>query len=301
MDPADARCLIQFDSKLYGMEIECLESNHYRSYSPAVHVHPSYHLILISKGGNLAEIDGREPVELKLNSLLFINPLVPHRFEIKKGGEVEHTCLIWRFRDERGAYALFPLQLLRGRETGGAAPEPYMLKDVTPFEASLFVRKHRQARETRAGGDEGFSFSMQAFELFFLGLDLITQGQAAKPQDPHRQLVAKVKAVVESEMVQKELDIPGIASRVGMHPNYVNAVFKRQEGITMNHYIRNRRIELAKSIMQTDPGRPVSDVAALCGFSQHSYFTRTFHKLCGVSPAEFRASAGSPSLPVEEG
>lgn len=300
MDAFEAQCLIQLNGKRYSMEIECLESNYYRSYDPNPHLHPSYHLILISKGGNNAEIGGAPPIEIALNSLLFINPLIPHRFEVPQGGEVEHTSLIWRFRDEDGAYALFPLQRLRG--IPDAKAEPYKLRQLSPAEVAVFIRKHREAKESRFKDlDAKFHFSTLCFELFFLGLDLISQGDGeALPQNPRRQIAAKVKAIVEREMVHASLDIPSIAAQIGMHPNYVNSVFAQVEGETINHYIRDRRIELAKSIMLSDPQRPLADVARLCGFSQHSYFTRTFRKLCGINPSEFRQFGDGLSFPGEE-
>ena len=288
MDSFDAQCLIQLNGSRYGMEVDCLESNLYLTYNPDVHVHPAYHLIFISKGGNLAEIGSNPPVELKLNSLLFINPLVPHRFEIKPGGEVEHTSLIWRFRDEDGAYALFPLQRLRGIPDSAAAP--YLLTQISLFDASLFIRKHRQAVEARFNSLDSFRFSMLSFELFFLGLDLIMPGQDPAAQDSTKRLVSRIKALIERDMVLPSLDIPHIAEHVKKHPNYINTLFKRQEGVTINSYIRSRRVELAKSIMQSYPTRPIADVARLCGFAQHSYFTRTFQKLCSCAPAEYRDS-----------
>ncbi len=290
MESPAAQCLIQLNGQNYSLEVECLEVRHYRHYPPAEHVHPAYHFILISQGGNLAQIAAQPAIELKLHSLLFINPLVPHRFTVVAGGEVEHTSLIWRFRDTHGAYALFPLQRLRGLPD--AESEPYRLRQISAFDAALFRRKHQQALAARSAMADGFGFSMLAFELFFLGLELVLPKAASGPQDPHKQLVARLKTLIEQDVVRPELDIPRLAAQVQMHPNYINTVFKRHEGVTLNHYIRDRRIELAKSIIRSDSRRPLAAVARMCGFSQHGYFTRTFRKLCNCTPAEYRATAG---------
>jgi len=280
----DARCLIQMDGRDYRMEIECLKKEAYRKYSPHVHSHPSYHLILVSKGENLVEISGEEAFSAKEGALLFINPLVPHRFSIPSGGMVEHTSLIWRFRADDGSYALSPLQSLSGR---ASKPSPFICKELSKSEASLFASAHRQALEAVAGAGS-FPLSMLAFELFFIGFRTLMGDAAPIPASPKERMAERAKAIVEREMVSPLLDIPSIASELGLHPNYLSAAFKAQEGVTLNSYVRDRRIELAKSIMKADPERPLAEVAALCGFSRHSYFARTFRKLCGATPKSFR-------------
>ncbi len=288
----DARCMIQLDGRSHGMEIEHLKRESYRRYSTAVHMHPSYHLILIGEGCNEARIADRAPFEMKSSSLLFINPLVPHSFHVKPGGMVEHISLIWRFRGEDGSYALFPLQELNGGAGDGKAA-PFIYKELSQADAKLFESRHRQALEAMSRRGQ-FPFSMLAFELFFFGFKLLMQDEPCGVESPGRRLAAQVKAIVEREMVDPGLDIPRIAAELGMHPNYVNSAFKAQEGATINHYVRDRRLELAKSIMRVNPGRPLAEVASLCGFSRHNYFTRTFRKACGVSPAQYRDSGRKP-------
>jgi len=280
-------CLIQANGCNYHLELECLRREFYRKYDSSSHVHPSYHLILISKGHNCAAIADTPTLELPTNALLFINPLVPHSFTVDPHVGVEHTSMIWRFRDAAGRYAVFPLQQLCG--TDPASAPPYIIRQLSDFDAALFSRKHSQALKAVHENSDYFTVSMLLFELWFLGFNLIIPSETLNRNNSKVRLVERVKNIIEWEMIDPALDIIGIAAKINMHPNYINSVFRSVEGITINHYLRDKRIELAKTIL-VNSDRSIGEVADMCGFSQHSYFTRTFHKICGISPGEYRSS-----------
>jgi AraC-like DNA-binding protein len=57
------------------------------------------------------------------------------------------------------------------------------------------------------------------------------------------------------------------------------------------------RVRIAKAIeMMADPDVRITDVAFRCGFSDGNYFSRTFRKIMGESPREFRKRHGPHSV-----
>ena len=72
-------------------------------------------------------------------------------------------------------------------------------------------------------------------------------------------------------------------------------------GCGLAEYIRKRRIDYAKTLLETT-GMSVNDIAYATGFSDYTHFSRVFKKQCGISAREYKkqwrekASAG---LPVE--
>jgi AraC-like DNA-binding protein len=289
MSSMKSNCLIQVAGINYYLEIECLKRESYTSYNPKVHVHPSYHLILISKGWNRTTIGDSPVFDLKPNTLLFINPLVPHRFFVDPKPGVEHTSMIWRFRDEKGNYAVFPLQQLNGAHPEAASP--YLLRKLCDFDAALFLHKHHQAIKAIQGSENFFSVSMLLFELWFFGFNLLMDGEKMESPYSRPLLGARIKSIIEWQMIDCKLNVKRIAAQMKMHPNYINSAFKGMEGTTINHYLRDKRIELAKTIL-ANSSYHIGEVASMCGFTEHSYFTRSFRKVCGMSPGEYRASVG---------
>ena len=84
-----------------------------------------------------------------------------------------------------------------------------------------------------------------------------------------------------------EISNTEIGAIFGYHPFYVSRVLKEKKGITLRQYIISHRLKLAKRLLElTD--RSVSDIASECGFSDASYFTKTFRQALGVTPKDYR-------------
>ncbi|MCH5349928.1 MAG: helix-turn-helix domain-containing protein [Oscillospiraceae bacterium] len=70
------------------------------------------------------------------------------------------------------------------------------------------------------------------------------------------------------------------------------AVFRQEQGKTMQQYHTNRRMSRACYLLRSTL-LPVSEVAASVGYDDPLYFSRCFHAFSGVSPSSYRLSAKS--------
>ena len=84
-----------------------------------------------------------------------------------------------------------------------------------------------------------------------------------------------------------EISNTEIAAMFGYHPFYVSNVLKAAKGQTLRQYIICYRLKLAASMLAYSE-RSISDVADACGFSDASYFTKTFRQSFGETPKEYR-------------
>ena len=57
--------------------------------------------------------------------------------------------------------------------------------------------------------------------------------------------------------------------------------------MTINEYINLKRMNLSEKLLLTTD-KPLRDIAALTGFSDVEYFSRTFKKYHAISPAAWR-------------
>jgi|SRR6185312_4583467 len=78
-----------------------------------------------------------------------------------------------------------------------------------------------------------------------------------------------------------------IAADAGVHPVHLAATFRRFLGCSVGEYARRRRFEYARREL-ADLERPLSDVAAEAGFADQSHLTRTFKRLTGMTPKQYR-------------
>lgn len=85
-----------------------------------------------------------------------------------------------------------------------------------------------------------------------------------------------------------KLTLDEIASVVGVSPNYLNSIFKKEMGITIQKYIRSRRIEAAKYMLQYSDYTE-TEISEILAYSGPSHFIRVFHEDEGMTPKDYRA------------
>lgn len=78
-----------------------------------------------------------------------------------------------------------------------------------------------------------------------------------------------------------------IAAAASVHPVHLSRIFRRHFRCTIAEYIRRLRVESACSAL-TKSNKSLVDIAAACGFSDQSHFSRNFKRIMNVTPAEYR-------------
>ncbi|MDQ1913959.1 response regulator [Paenibacillus sp. GD4] len=102
--------------------------------------------------------------------------------------------------------------------------------------------------------------------------------------------VEEAKAYIDSHL-SVEITLKEVADMVGITPTYFSALFKKLTNQTFVSYRIHKRMEKACELLAVPHMRTV-DVAAEVGYDDYPHFTKTFKKLFGVSPSEYRASLG---------
>jgi AraC family L-rhamnose operon regulatory protein RhaS len=67
----------------------------------------------------------------------------------------------------------------------------------------------------------------------------------------------------------------------------LNELFRKATGDTVISYLIKLRIELAASMLR-DTGMPIKEIGCRVGFDDTANFGRTFKKLKGCSPKQYR-------------
>ncbi|SUN27843.1 Transcriptional regulator, AraC family [Streptococcus agalactiae] len=71
-----------------------------------------------------------------------------------------------------------------------------------------------------------------------------------------------------------------------MSESKLRKLFKQEKHITIQQYFLNLKIEAAKQLL--DENKKLEEVSNLLGFSTSSNFSRTFKKIVGISPLEYK-------------
>lgn len=86
-----------------------------------------------------------------------------------------------------------------------------------------------------------------------------------------------------------------LAELFELHPGYISRLVKNRTGITLQEYIIQMRMELAKKFLE-EPTAHVGNIAKMCGYHDISYFIKTFRRTFGVSPGRYHASTLNPKI-----
>jgi AraC-like DNA-binding protein len=87
------------------------------------------------------------------------------------------------------------------------------------------------------------------------------------------------------------LRVADAAAQAGLNPRYFSARFKAEVGESPSQYIKARKMEEAKSLLQ-QPAYPVGDAAEALGYCTLAHFSHEFKQLFGISPREFARCKG---------
>lgn len=101
-----------------------------------------------------------------------------------------------------------------------------------------------------------------------------------------RDEITRVKSYIYHHY-EEELGTEMLAQQVCLSPGYLSYIFKKETGVNLNRFIRDCRMNKAKELLETT-NRKVADIAAGVGFSNNSYFCRSFREYFGDTPESFR-------------
>ncbi len=91
------------------------------------------------------------------------------------------------------------------------------------------------------------------------------------------------------ENVSDEISNTEIGAIFGYHPFYVSRMLKERKGMTLRQYIIAYRLKCAKRLLELSD-KSAAEIAEECGFTDASYFAKTFKAAFGMTPKEYRSS-----------
>ena len=103
---------------------------------------------------------------------------------------------------------------------------------------------------------------------------------------------ANAHVIIRSRLNDPALDLASVAEELAISVRHLSRVF-HERGRSVAQVIINERMKYAASLLRrTDAS--VSQVAIECGYQSSSHFSRTFARIIGQTPAEYRRAGARP-------
>jgi two-component system response regulator YesN len=102
---------------------------------------------------------------------------------------------------------------------------------------------------------------------------------------------ANITARMAAEYVQKHyrepIGLTEVAEAVGINASYLSYLFSQEMNIGFSAYLLNQRMKYAMKMLKTT-NLKINEISSQSGFNDYHYFAKTFKKLNGLSPADYR-------------
>lgn len=99
-------------------------------------------------------------------------------------------------------------------------------------------------------------------------------------------IIQRVKLYISMNM-QQELCREEVAAYVGLHPDYLNRIFKKETGVSLKEYIADAKVQMACELLE-QTNFFVGEIGEMVGYVNFSSFTTFFKNRTGLTPAAWR-------------
>ena len=90
------------------------------------------------------------------------------------------------------------------------------------------------------------------------------------------------------ENLGERLSIEGLCQQFAISKFTLYGLFREEFGTTVNEFILEKRMELARQLLQQRQDLNITQVASSCGFADYNYFIRAFKERTGLTPLQYR-------------
>lgn len=258
--------------QFYGTTSQALSANGFRftekAYSSRAklptHAHELSHFCFVLAGSYQERMAGKS-FERRPAALVYYPPDVSH-------GEEHFT---------HGRHFLIEIDLKgleKVRDYGARLCEPVLVGSDSSL--WLAARMYREFSE-RDG--------LTALVLESITTELLIAASRQNTRRPERnppRWLARAKEFLR-ENFSEPPTLDELARAAGVHPTHLTRVFRQFEQCTVGDYVREARISYARQRM-LESRQPLAEIALAAGFADQTHFTRSFKRVTGMTPTEFR-------------
>lgn len=129
-------------------------------------------------------------------------------------------------------------------------------------------------------------------EMENYGIQWLSQQQkeVAQAQGSHRkqsEMVEDTVRYIYENLESYDLSVSSAAKNNFLNEDYLNRIFKREKGLSINQFVIRERMALAARLLE-NPSLSITAISSKVGYANYPYFVTTFKKHFGCSPSQYR-------------
>jgi AraC-like DNA-binding protein len=151
------------------------------------------------------------------------------------------------------------------------------------FESIMFEKKLNENRNNEL-------IAVKILEILLMGERLFEQVQSFTANFPYTDILKRFVDLLDMHF-SKEHSVKFYADQLSMHPNHLNALIKKQTGISAKESIQSRIMLETKYLLHSTK-LPIKQISSQMGFNDPNYFTTFFKRSENISPVNYRSNFG---------
>lgn len=112
-------------------------------------------------------------------------------------------------------------------------------------------------------------------------------------EEKEEQFLNQLREIIENDIQNNQLNADYLSSKIGVSQSQLYRKLKALVGETPNTFIRNIRLQKSLTLLKSTDLN-ISEIAYELGFTNPSYFSKSFHKKYGKSPLAYRGVKWNP-------
>jgi len=228
-------------------------------------VHPIYVIHIVTQGTATLRINDSEYF-LKRGDVFFAFPAYPHYIDANEDFEYIYISFMGS-----GATSL----LSKCKITPSS---PYY--DNLGFLCTMFENAIRRVNSRNANM---LTESVLYYALSYFDND--TSVSELENQETADGLFKAMVNYVDRHFRENDMSLSRLASIFSYTEKYLSSLFKKNMQIGFVNYLNNLRIQYANELIEKRELN-ISEIAAACGYSDYSYFSKVYKKSTGKTPTE---------------
>ncbi len=163
---------------------------------------------------------------------------------------------------------------------------------------TILARTHPETDNDTPDGDIYFAAMNNINEATNVGellnlstklLDKLMQSSLPVLYEGSSPLVHSALEYIHKKYADK-IRLNDIAQELHINPSYLSSLFKQEMRITLTDYVSHLRIMKSK-VLLVSGNLSLAEISSIVGFEDQSYYSKTFKRIEGVTPMQFRRAS----------
>lgn len=121
---------------------------------------------------------------------------------------------------------------------------------------------------------------------------MLTKAMIAEQRKKSSEVICeKAVQIIEKRYTEQELSVMQVSAEIGVSPNYLSALIKKNTGNTFIELLTKKRIDKARELLCCTSMK-IREITEECGYRDQYYFSHCFKKVTGMTPNGCRREYG---------